>query len=130
MKVPIATLCDSASIYQNRLCILGTFDTLTGDTLPIVKPHCSVAVQIIWAKSEEGNHKVRVQFMNEDGQHTLDDMVSDVPVTVPAETFFTATNHIINLQQVAFKKAGTYQITVFIDENLSAEIQLQVLLTE
>jgi len=130
MKIPVATLCDSASIYQNRLCILGTFDTLTGDKLPIVKSQCAIAFQMNWAKSEEGTHIIRVQYMNEDGQRTLDDMVSNVEVSVPENTYFAATNHIIHLQQLTFNKTGTYQITIFIDEQISAEIQLQVLVTE
>ena len=130
MNVLTATLCDSASVYDNRLCILGTFDTLSADTLPVIKPQCAVALQMQWGKSEEGDHNIKVRFMNEDGVQTLEELESSTSVSLPDNTFFTSTNHIVTFQQLKFNKAGTYQITVYADGNLAAEIQLQVLVNK
>jgi hypothetical protein len=46
MNIQIAVLCDSAVEYQNRLCVLGTFDTIRTHQLPTTKPRCSIALQI------------------------------------------------------------------------------------
>jgi hypothetical protein len=130
MKTQVAVLCDNATQYQNRLCILGTFDIIEAYKFPVTKSQCSVALQFLWAKSEEGFHNIKVKFKNEDGQQTMEDVASIVNVIVPNGTYFSATNHIVHLQQLTFQKPGTYLITGHIDENCMAEIQLQIVLVE
>lgn len=126
MNVIMAVACDSAVEYAGRLCVLGTFDTIAGTQLPIVKPHCSLVVQIQWDKSDEGRHRIQARFMNEDGSRTLNDLESAVQVTIPDPRLFLTTNHIINLQQLKFHQAGTYLIAVVVDDQTEAEIHIQV----
>ena len=71
MNIQIAVLCDSAVEYQSRLCILGTFDTIRTHQLPATKPQCSIALQILWNKTEEGTHTIKTRFMDDDGNPTL-----------------------------------------------------------
>ena len=127
MNIQVAVACDSATEYQNRLCILGTFDVIKTLQFPLIKPQCSIALQIAWAKSEEGPHTIKVQFMNEDGKSMLKPLESTITITVPATFLFVTTNHIINIQQFRFNKAGSYLATVFIDGKMKAEIQLQII---
>ena len=127
MNIQVAVLCDSAQEYQNRLCILGTFDTIRTHQLPVIKHQCSIAVQILWSKSEEGPHKVKMRFMDEDGNQTLKPVNSSIKISIPPTSSFVATNHILNIQQFKFTKAGNYLIVIEIDEKMETEIQLQVL---
>jgi hypothetical protein len=46
MQIVMAVACDSAVEYAGRLSLLGTFDTLETDHFPLVKPQCSLAIQI------------------------------------------------------------------------------------
>lgn len=126
MRVQMAVACDYAAEYNGRLCVTGTFDTINAQDLPFVKNQCSFAVQFNWGKSEEGAHKIRAHFMNEDGQQTLEDLEMDFLVYVPEEQYFTTTNHIITLQQVKFFKAGNYLVAIYLDGIVVAEIQLQI----
>ena len=127
MHVQIATYCDSASEYDNRLCILGTLDTLKADAWPYRRNHCCVALKLMWGKSEEGFHTVRVSFMDEDGRPTLEELKSRLKVRVPKDQYFVSSNHVIHLHQLTFHAAGTYMATVHVDDVLAQEIQLQVI---
>ncbi len=127
MNIQVAVLCDSALEYQNRLCILGTFDTIRTHQLPVIKPQCSIALQILWSKIEEGPHTIKMRFMDEDGNPTLKPVNSSIKISIPPTSSFVTTNHILNIQQLEFKKTGNYLIVIEIDEKMETEIQLQVL---
>ncbi len=128
MNIQVAILCDSATEYQNRLCILGIFDTIRTHQLPATKPQCSIALQILWTKIEEGSHTIKTKFMDDDGNPTLKPVNSPVEVLIPPKSSFVTTNHILNIQQLKFTKTGNYLIVIDIDEKMVTEIQLQVLL--
>ncbi len=130
MNIQVAVLCDSATEYQNRLCILGIFDTIRTHQLPATKPQCSIALQILWTKIEEGPHTIKTKFMDDDGNPTLKPVNSPVEVLIPPKSSFVTTNHILNIQQLKFTKTGNYLIVIDIDEKMVTEIQLQVLLIE
>ncbi|ODS30705.1 MAG: hypothetical protein SCARUB_04186 [Candidatus Scalindua rubra] len=126
----MAVLCDSAIEYQNKLCILGTFDTIKTHQLPVVKSQCSIALQILWTKIEEGPHTIKIKFMDEDGNPTLKTVDSAIKVSVPSISSFVTTNHILNIQQLKFTRTGNYLTVIDIDGKMEAEIQLQVLQVE
>ncbi|MGR3301619.1 MAG: DUF6941 family protein [Candidatus Scalindua sp.] len=130
MNIQVAVLCDSATEYQNRLCILGIFDTIRTHQLPATKPQCSIALQILWTKIEEGTHTIKTKFMDEDGNPTLKPVNSSVKVLIPPKSSFVSTNHILNIQQLKFTRTGNYLIVIDIDGKMATEIPLQVLLIE
>ncbi len=128
MNIQVSVFCDAAFEYQNRLCLLGTFDTIETKSLPVVKTACAVAVQLLWNKLEEGQHTVTVKFMDEDGNKTLNEVKASIKVSVPAGAATVATNHIVNIQQLKFNKAGSYQATIYVDDVFVAEIPLYIIL--
>ena len=130
MNIQVAVLCDSAVEYRNRLCILGTFDTIRTHQLPATKPQCSIALQILWTKIEEGDHTIKTRFMDDDGNPTLKAVNSSVKISVPPASSFVTTHHILNIQQLKFTKTGNYLVVIDIDGEMKAEIPLQVLQTE
>ncbi|HJO48132.1 MAG TPA: hypothetical protein QF625_04230 [Candidatus Scalindua sp.] len=130
MNIQVAVLCDSATEYQHRLCILGIFDTIRTHQLPATKPQCSIALQILWIKIEEGSHTIKTRFMDDDGNPALKPVNSSVEVIIPPKSSFVTTNHILNIQQLKFTKTGNYLIVIDIDGKMATEIQLQVLLIE
>jgi len=130
MNIQVAVLCDSAIEYQNRLCILGTFDTIRTHRLPATKPQFSIALQILWSKIEEGAHTIKTRFMDEDGNPIMKAINASVKITIPPTSSFVTTNHILIIQQLKFTKAGNYLIVIDIDVDMKTEIQLQVLQIE
>jgi hypothetical protein len=126
MDIQAALLCDSATDYRGKLCILGTFDTIITNTLPSVHPHCSIALRIVFRDADEGMHKLKLRLINEDGQNILPHLEPELHVKLPDNVYFYSRNLIFNLQQIKFEQAGLYSIDVIIDEEMKCRIPLQV----
>ena len=126
MNIQIAVLCDAATDYGGKLNILGTFDTIITRQLPAFHPQCSVALRITFSKIEEGSHKLKMNFVDEDGKLVMPSIDIPVDVNIPAELNFLVRNFIINIQQLKFEHAGQYAIDVAIDGRQETSIPLLV----
>ena len=68
MDIQIATLCDFAADYGNgKMVINGTFDALRATKLPVVHPHCSLAMRICVLPEDSGDHRMTINIIDEDG---------------------------------------------------------------
>ena len=128
MDVQVAVLCDSASDYRGKLCILGTFDTIYTTQLPAVHPHCSIALRLIFRDQDEGESILRLRLIDEDGKNILPNIEPHIQVKLPSDMFFYSKNLIFNLQQITFHKTGQYSIDLMLNNNMIARIPLQVVL--
>lgn len=126
MNIQIAVLCDAATDYNGKLNILGTFDTIITSQLPAVHPQCSIALRLAFNKIEEGSHKVKMNFVDEDGRLVMPSIDMPVDVVVPNELNFLVRNFVINIQQLKFEKPGQYAIDVAVDNRHEASIPLLV----
>src|SRR5687767_15931716 len=109
MDMQIAILCDAATDNSGKLNILGTFDTIYTTQLPAIHPQCSIALRMAFNKAEEGIHKVRLTFVDEDGKPVMPNMTSidmAVDVKVPDDTLFVSRNFIVNIHQLKFERPG------------------------
>jgi hypothetical protein len=130
MEIQVAALCDSASDYQGKLCLLGAFDTIIAAALPAIHPQCTVALRIVFRKEDEGHHQLRVSFLDEDGAAVVPPLDTSMEVTLPANFFFTARNVILNMQQLQFEREGFYEINLAINGRAAISIPLQVILAK
>jgi hypothetical protein len=128
MEVQVAVLCDSASDYRSKLCILGAFDTISATQLPATHPHCSIALRLIFRDQDEGEHTLRLRLIDEDGKNMLPTIEPKLHVKLPPEMFFFSRNLIFNLQQITFHKTGQYSIDILFNDQMIARIPLQVVL--
>jgi|SRR5436190_3961152 len=126
MNIQVAVLCDAATDYGGKLNILGTFDTIITRDLPAVHPQCSVALRLSFTRIEEGQHKVRMNFVDEDGKFVMPSIDMPVDVAMPAEVNFLVRNFVITIQQLKFEKPGQYSIDVAIDGRQETSIPLLV----
>jgi len=126
MDIQIAILCDAATDTNGKLSILGTFDTIYTSQLPAVHPQCSIALRMTFSKNEEGPHKVKLNFVDEDGKLVMPSIDIPVEVTVPDDTIFISRNFIINIQQLKFEKPGLYSIDIAMDGRQEGSIPLLV----
>ncbi len=126
MNIQIAVLCDAATDYNGKLNILGTFDTIITSQLPAVHPQCSIALRLAFSKIEEGSHKVKMNFVDEDGRLVMPSIDMPVDITIPNELNFLVRNFVINIQQLKFEKPGQYAIDVAIDGRHEKSIPLLV----
>ena len=128
MEIQVATLCDSASDYNGKLCILGTFDTICSSGLPIVHPHCSLALRLCFKPGDEGQRTVTVSFINDDGKPIMEPFREKIDIKLPDEAYFLTRNLILNFQRLTFANVGQFSIDVSVDEEMLARIPLRVLL--
>jgi hypothetical protein len=126
MNIQIAALCDAATDYNGKLNLLGTFDTIVTHELPAMYPSCSIALRISFNRIEEGAHKVKMNFVDEDGKYVMPSIEMPVQVEIPAEANFLVRNFVINIQQLKFDKPGQYSIDLAIDGRQETSIPLLV----
>jgi hypothetical protein len=126
MNIQIAVLCDAATDYGGKLNLLGAFDTIMTSHLPAFHPQCSVALRIAFSRIEEGSHKVKINFVDEDGKFVMPSIDMPVDVVLPPEVNLLVRNFIINIQQLKFDKPGQYSIDVAIDGRQETSIPLLV----
>ena len=126
MEIQIAALCDAATDSAGKLNILGTFDTINAAQTPAIHPQCSIALRIIFQKIEEGAHKLKLNFVDEDGKLVMPSIDIPVEVSVPDEVTFVSRNFIINIQQLKFDKPGQYAIDIALDGRHEGNVPLLV----
>jgi hypothetical protein len=119
-------LCDAATDQLGKLNILGTFDTIQTSVLPAVHPQCSVALRMTFNKIEEGAHKVKLNFVDEDGKPVMPEIPMPLDVVVPDDTIFISRNFIVNIQKLKFDKPGLYSINLALDGRQVGSIPLLV----
>lgn len=127
MQLLLASLCDSASDYQGKLCLLGAFDTLCAREFPVVHPQCALALRLTYEPSEAGRHSMRIRCLDPGGNECLPPFEPVIEVGFPS-TFlpFVTRNLVLNLQRVKFDRAGLYRFTVEHDGAIIATIPLRV----
>ncbi len=126
MEIQTAVLCDAATDQFGKLNILGTFDTIQTPALPAIHPQCSVALRMTFNKVEEGQHKVKLNFVDEDGHPVMPDIDVPIEVVVPDDTIFISRNFIVNIQKLKFDKTGLYSINLALDNHQVGSIPLLV----
>jgi hypothetical protein len=126
MDIQVATLCDAATDSQGKLNILGTFDTINAGQMPATHPQCSVALRIVFDKMEEGDHQVRLNFVDEDGKSVVPPIDMPVHVEVPDEAIFISRNFIVNIQNLKFERPGFYSVDVSLGGEIKGRVPLLV----
>lgn len=110
MTVQLATLCDSASDYSGKLCILGAFDTLCAREFPVVHPHCSLVIRILFEAADAGIHPFIIRCIDPAGQECLPAFNPEVEVSFPSSFVpFVTRNIVLNLQRLRIERQGVYR---------------------
>jgi len=126
MDIQIAVLCDAATDNNGKLNLLGAFDTIFTSQLPAIHPQCSIALRMTFNKVEEGHHKVKLNFVDEDGRSVMPPIEMPVDVQVPDETIFLSRNFIVNIQKLTLEKEGLYSIDIAVDGRQEGSVPLLV----
>ena len=126
MDIQVAVLCDAATDNSGKLNILGTFDTIYTTNMPAVHPQCAIALRVTFSKVEEGQHKLKLSFVDEDGKPVMPGIDMPVEVTVPDDSIFLSRNFLVNIQQLRFEKPGLYSIDIAMDSRQEGSIPLLV----
>jgi hypothetical protein len=126
MTIQVAVLCDSATDYNGKLNLLGTFDTIYAAQMPTQHPQCSIAIRIAFDRDEEGRHTLLVNFVDEDGQPVMKSVQIPVQVDFPPDATFISRNMVVNILQLTFSRAGLYSVDLSLDGRPLSSIPLAV----
>lgn len=131
MNIQIAVLCDAATESGGKLNLLGAFDAIYTPQpptaqQPAVHAQCSIALRMTFNNVEEGAHKLRLNFVDEDGKFIMRSIDLPIQIAVPSDAHFVTRNFIVNIQQLKFEKAGLYSIDIALDGRQEASIPLLI----
>jgi hypothetical protein len=126
MNIQVAVLCDAATEDNGKLNLLGAFDTIFAPQLPAVHPQCAVALRVTFMSGDEGEHKLKLNFVNADGKSIMPPIEIPVAVSLPDDAHFLTRNFIVNIQQLKFAEEGLYSVDVRLDDKSHAAIPLQI----
>lgn len=126
MKVEIFCLCDAATEGGGKLNILGAFDRVWTRETPATLGQCAVAARLRFSRIEEGTHRIRVSFADEDGQLVIPPMESTIDFRFPANELSLPVNLIVVLPNLKLPKLGDYTIDLAIDAHHLASLPLMV----
>ena len=127
MNIQVAVLCDAATNDNEKLSLLGAFDTIYARELPAIHPQCAVALRITFSSADEGSHELKLNFVDADGRS----LTSGFPpirldVALPGDMHFGTRNYIVNIQQLKFEHAGLYSMDILFDGQVQTSIPLLV----
>jgi len=88
MNIQVAVLCDAATDDNGKLNLLGAFDTIYTQQLPAVHPQCSIALRVTFGHEDEGQHKLRLNFVDADGRSIMPGIDIPVQVVLPGDSHF------------------------------------------
>ncbi len=126
MNIQVAVLCDAATDDNGKLNLLGAFDTIYTQQLPAIHPQCSVALRVTFGHEDEGDHQLRLSFVDADGKAIMPPIPIPVKVTLPGDSHFGTRNFIVNIQQLKFADPGLYSLDIALDEESHASIPMLI----
>jgi hypothetical protein len=130
MEIQLAALCDSASDYNGKLCVLGAFDTIFAKSLPAIHPQCAIALRMCFWPEDSEKIKLRISLINADGVDVIPPFEPTIEIAVPPDAFFVTRNLVMNLQRLSFQEEGPFSVDIRVGDEILQRIPLRVLLLE
>ena len=115
MDVEIFTICDAATEHAGKLNILGTFNAIQARSFPCVHASCAVALRLRFYQQEKGEHKIRLLFVDADGNNIFPPIDGGANVQVPNTETLSVVNLVVNLQGLKFDRPGDYAVNLDLD---------------
>lgn len=116
--------------YSGKLCVLGTFDTICSQGLPVIHPQCALALRICFKPEDEGKHIFSIRIIDADGKDVIPAFQPNVEVRLSEEGYFVTRNLILNLQRLKFDAVGQYSIDISVDGSILTRVPLRVMLLD
>lgn len=128
MELLTSVICDSASDYNGKLCILGAFDTIWSSKYPNQHPHCTLALRFLFNQTDLGNHQFKVVFVDADGKELLPKGPLNFGIqisAIPDDQYFISRNLTLNMQGLPIPAPGQYSFDIYWNGEVLASIPLQ-----
>ena len=127
MKVEIFTLCDAATADSGgKLNILGSFDRINANAVPVTHPLCALAIKMRFERLEEGEKRIGISFVDSDGTAVMPTLEAGSQVVFPPGESSVTACLVLQMQQMKLPNFGEYSIDLAVDGRHEASIPLFV----
>lgn len=127
MDVEAFLACDAATEQYGKLNVLGAFDAILAQGLPVIHPQFAVALRLRFKKSESGNHPFRITIVNEDGKPIVPRPVDgNVNIQINEADESAVVNLIVNFRDARFERFGRFSIDLTMDGKPRGSLPLLV----
>lgn len=126
MKLEIFAICDAATVAGGKLNVLGAFDAIHSAQTPVLHPQCAIALRLRFSRIEEGDHRVRLNLIDDDGKPIMPGIDGVISVKLNGDEESSVANFIINVHQLKFERAGSFSIDLAVDGRHECSLPLGV----
>lgn len=130
MEIEIFALCDAATDWAGKFNILGAFDKVGAQQLPVVYPRCSIALRVRFDRIEQGMHRLRINVVDADGQPIMQAFDNEINVSFPGDVQSLCANVVLQINGLKFDKLGQYAIDLAIDGRHEKSLPVYVMQTQ
>jgi hypothetical protein len=126
MHVSFALFADAANLSQEgKLNILGVFDAVQVASLPTVHPRVNLVVRLKGNIGDIGSHSVTLRWMNPRGAEVWRSTAT-LDVNAPPIGAVEMDLPLIASLDLPMDQAGEYMLGIDLDEEMRADVRLQV----
>jgi hypothetical protein len=126
METEIFTLCDFAQDNNNKLTVVGTFDSINSKQFPFVQQSFCVACRLRFSERETGTHDIRLRFTDGTKTEIMKPIEGQMNIPQSKNGQYSAVNLVFNFNQVKFEKHGRYAFELYLDDEWRSGLPLFV----
>ena len=112
---------------EGKLNVMGIFNRIFTTTFPARHPEMYVIAKLSASPAEYGQtRRITIKLLNEDATEEIVNFSSDFQVPREVGGQRVETNHILQLRDTTFQRAGSYQFSVIVDNDEKGSLSIYV----
>lgn len=117
MQIEIFTICDNAQVYAGKAVVMGAFNQVKAQKLPVVVPNLTLAVRVSFEKEESGDKSFYFYIKNPDGTLLVPELRCDAKQVSQPGTQNELVTYDMNIMlgNAVLNQYGGYTITMQYD---------------
>ena len=126
MQLEVFVLADAATDGQGKLSILGIFDKLYVEGVPVVHPLCAIAIRMRFYNTEAPDHEVQLNILDDKGRAIAPQMNGKVNIVFPADGSSVGVNMVLNIPGLNIQRVAQHTVRLDLDGKKLATLPLYV----
>ena len=117
MQIEIFTICDYSQVYAGKAVVMGAFNQVKAQKLPVVVPNLTLAVRVSFEKEESGNKTFFFYIQNPNGTLLVPELRCDTKQIVQPGSQDQLITYDMNIMlgNIVLNQYGGYTITMRYD---------------
>ena len=120
MKVEAFVLCDAATKGSGKLNILGAFDCIYAEQVPVKHFNCEIVARIRVNEKDIGNHQIKINITDKDGKKVKPSIDGSLNVILRRGRETDIFNIVLSIHRMTLERHGQYNLDLVIDKEVMA----------